>query len=134
MSRADEIQALQTLLIRRRDQLKRALNGDLSAMRQLRESGDEADWAASASQGEISSRLAQVESRELGLIERALERIRVGDYGVCEMTGKPIPMARLKALPYATLCVEAQRELELHGGLEEWRRRKEDPSWEEEEE
>ena len=31
------------------------------------------------------------------------------------MTGRPIPLARLRALPYATVCVEVQRELERLG-------------------
>jgi RNA polymerase-binding transcription factor len=38
-------------------------------------------------------------------IERALERIDVGTYGVCERCGKPIPKTRIKALPYADLCI-----------------------------
>jgi DnaK suppressor protein len=38
-------------------------------------------------------------------IDRALARIDAGSYGTCEQCGQPIPKARLKALPYATLCV-----------------------------
>ncbi len=38
-------------------------------------------------------------------IDRALRKIDVGTYGVCERCAKPIPRARLKALPYAALCV-----------------------------
>ncbi len=38
-------------------------------------------------------------------IDRALAKIDVGNYGVCEQCGQPIPPARLKALPYAALCV-----------------------------
>ncbi len=38
-------------------------------------------------------------------IDRALARIDAGTYGTCEQCGQPIPKARLKALPYATLCV-----------------------------
>jgi RNA polymerase-binding protein DksA len=39
-------------------------------------------------------------------IERALGRIDAGTYGVCERCGKPIPKARIKALPYADLCID----------------------------
>jgi DnaK suppressor protein len=39
-------------------------------------------------------------------IERALERIDAGTYGVCERCGKTIPKARIKALPYADLCID----------------------------
>ncbi len=41
----------------------------------------------------------------LGKIEKALSRMDEGTYGVCERCGKPIEKARLKALPYATLCI-----------------------------
>ena len=38
-------------------------------------------------------------------IDRAIAKIDTGTYGVCERCGNPIPKARLKALPYAALCV-----------------------------
>ncbi len=41
----------------------------------------------------------------LGKVERALDRIEKGEYGICESCGEPIPVARLEVLPYATLCV-----------------------------
>jgi DnaK suppressor protein len=87
-------------------------------LKELREqsSGDLVDHALDAAQDEISSQLAEVESRELAQIDNALEQIRNNTYGICEVTGKPIPLARLQALPYATMCIEAQRELEKNGG------------------
>jgi DnaK suppressor protein len=106
------IEKMREILIKRRDALRKALAGDLSMLRELQQSGDEMDAALDAAQDELVSRLAEVESRELAQIENALERIRAGSYGICEMTGKPIPAARLQALPYATLCIEAQREVE----------------------
>ncbi len=39
-------------------------------------------------------------------IEKALERMDEGTYGICERCGKPIEKARLKALPYANLCIK----------------------------
>jgi DnaK suppressor protein len=48
-------------------------------------------------------------------IEIALERIREGHYGICEGCGCTIPIARLNALPYATLCIKCQRESEREG-------------------
>jgi DnaK suppressor protein len=38
-------------------------------------------------------------------VDRALAKMDAGTYGVCERCGQPIPKARLKALPYASLCV-----------------------------
>ena len=49
----------------------------------------------------------QENARELlGKVEKALKRMSDGTYGICEATGKPIPLARLEALPYATTVVE----------------------------
>ncbi|RJR15221.1 hypothetical protein C4579_02840 [Candidatus Microgenomates bacterium] len=45
-------------------------------------------------------------------INKALEKINQGKYGLCESCGKPIEIARLKAVPTATLCMtcEAKRQ------------------------
>lgn len=117
MGRKEAILKLRQVLLRRRDALRRALAGDLNSLAELREqsTGDVIDAALDSAQDEISSQLAEVESRELALIENALERMRAGTYGLCEVTGKPIPLARLQALPYATMCIEAQREVEKRG-------------------
>ena len=39
-------------------------------------------------------------------IDRALKRMDDGTYGICEVCGKPIEKARIKALPYVDLCIE----------------------------
>src|SRR5207253_9235272 len=44
--------------------------------------------------------------QELAQVDRALERIQHGTYGLSEVSGKPIPIERLEALPYATTLVE----------------------------
>ncbi len=43
---------------------------------------------------------------ELTQINRALERIQQGTYGLSEVSGKPIPIERLEALPFATTLVD----------------------------
>ena len=45
-------------------------------------------------------------------IDQALKRIEVGTYGVCELSGKPIPRARLEAIPFARFTVQCQSQLE----------------------
>jgi RNA polymerase-binding transcription factor DksA len=50
-------------------------------------------------------------------IEEALKRIERKTYGVCELTGKPIPRARLEAIPWTRFTVEAQAQLEREGAL-----------------
>jgi RNA polymerase-binding transcription factor len=42
----------------------------------------------------------------LAKIEKALGRLEDGTYGICERCGKPIEEARLRALPYASLCIK----------------------------
>jgi DnaK suppressor protein len=117
MSRKDAILNMRQVLIKRRDALRNALAGDLSLLKELRAqtSGDMVDAALDSVQDEISSQLAEVESRELTRIEYALERMRNGHFGVCEGCGTAIPMARLNALPYATCCIKCQREMESQG-------------------
>jgi RNA polymerase-binding transcription factor DksA len=50
-------------------------------------------------------------------IEEALKRIEKNTYGVCELTQKPIPKARLDAIPWTRFTVEAQAQLEREGAL-----------------
>ncbi|MEN6458299.1 MAG: TraR/DksA family transcriptional regulator [Thermoguttaceae bacterium] len=118
MSRKDAILSMHQILIKRRDALRKALAGDLSLLKELRAqtSSDMVDAALDSVQDEISSQLAEVESRELSRIEYALERMREGQFGLCEGCGTNIPMARLNALPYATHCIKCQREAERQGG------------------
>jgi DnaK suppressor protein len=73
------------------------------------------DAAYDSAQDEISSQLAEVESRELASIENALDRMKSGQYGLCEVCNCRIPMARLNALPYATMCIGCQRDVERTG-------------------
>lgn len=117
MSRKDAILNMRKVLVKRRDALRKALAGDLSLLRELKAqaSGDVVDAALDSVQDEISSQLAEVESRELARIEYALERMHGGQFGLCEGCGTNIPMARLNALPYATFCIKCQREAERQG-------------------
>ena len=117
MARKEAVPNLRQSLVRRRDALRQALAGDLSSLKELRQqtSGDMLDAAMDTAQDEINSQMAEVESRELSHIEVALERMRDGNYGLCEGCGEGIPMARLQALPYATMCIQCQREAEKSG-------------------
>ncbi len=125
MARKEAVENMREILITRRDALRKALAGDLSALKDLREQsgGDVVDFALDSAQDEISSQLAQVESRELANIETALERMKEGTYGLCEGCGNSIPLVRLQALPYATCCINCQQELEkagLSGAPADW--------------
>ena len=57
----------------------------------------------------------EVTSKEFGIlrqIERALDKIEDGTYGICDVTGEDIPIPRLEAVPYATMTVKAQEKFE----------------------
>jgi RNA polymerase-binding transcription factor DksA len=54
-------------------------------------------------------------------IEEALKRIEKKTYGICELTGKPIPRSRLDVIPWTRFTVEAQSQLEREGALRQRR-------------
>ena len=96
---------MRQVLLKRRDALRKVLAGDSSLLRELREqsSGDVVDFAQDSAHDEISSQLAEVESRELASVEAALEKMRNGSYGKCEGCSEDIPLVRLQALPVRDL-------------------------------
>jgi DnaK suppressor protein len=115
MARKEALNKLRDVLLTRREALKRALDGDLSMLQSLtQEGGDVMDAAMDTAQDEISSQLVEVESRELSQIEEALTRFKDGGYGDCDICNKPIPIARLQAVPYAVTCIECARTQESH--------------------
>ncbi len=60
----------------------------------------------------ISLEVTGKEYEILRHVERALEKIEDNTYGICDVTGKDIPKARLEAVPYANMTVEAQDKME----------------------
>jgi|CXWL01.1.fsa_nt_gi DnaK suppressor protein len=117
MTRKETFVKLYRSLMDKRSSLLRKINEDLSLTHSLDEgAGDEADLAMDTEQHEIHSQLAAFESRELHQIEEAILQIRRGTYGTCEACHDPIPITRLNALPFTTLCIQCQREEELSGG------------------
>jgi len=107
MTRKQLIGRIETILLRRRD----ALRVDSVV-------GDPVDVALDTEYAEINSELAETEGRELAQIERALEQLREGRYGVCEGCGRKIPLARLQAVPHATMCIQCRRLTEEGGRAE----------------
>ncbi|MGO9600247.1 MAG: TraR/DksA family transcriptional regulator [Isosphaeraceae bacterium] len=117
MARKDALLRLTTRLMARRDALRKAISGDLDSFRKFSavSVGDNVDAAVDSANDEISSQLVEIESRELGQIEHALQRIAAGVYGRCEFCSGKISEARLNALPYTNSCIDCQRENERMG-------------------
>jgi DnaK suppressor protein len=108
----------------RRAELRKRLGGEIEDLRNYKatdQTGDSADAAFDSGSEELASQLAEIESRELSQIERALVKMKQGTYGVCEGCQCKIPVARLNALPYSTTCVKCQREMEVSGDWDETR-------------
>lgn len=68
-----------------------------------------ADQGTDSFEQEMTLGLMENEGEELKEIEEAFNRIKENRYGVCEGCYKPIPKARLQAIPYARLCVPCKK-------------------------
>jgi RNA polymerase-binding transcription factor DksA len=82
-------------------------SGDLSSY-----GNHQADAGTDTFDRDFALSLVSSEQDALVEIEEAIQRIKTGSYGICEVTGKPIPAARLTAVPFARYSVEGQKEYE----------------------
>lgn len=109
------------------EQFKKILEGlRLEMTRQVREESEDlksgkdvkgysqhqADEGTDDFDRNLSLQLTDKEIRVLRQIDRALEKITEGTYGVCDISGEEIPIKRLEAIPYANMTVAAQEKYE----------------------
>ena len=73
---------------------------------------DAADIGSKNFERDMAYSLLSNEQAILEEVDAAIERMRDGTYGVCEITGKPIPESRLVAIPWARCTIEGQRQKE----------------------
>ena len=113
-----DLKHFKTLLLQRREEVSaeaRTLE-DASRDKEIQgTSGDRstysmhmADHGTDAMEREKSMLLAQREVDYVDDIDEALQRIEDGNYGICRVTGKDIPKARLEAVPTTSLSVEGK--------------------------
>ena len=127
MPRNEALIRLHKTLLGRRTELRKRLGIELADLAFGKaKGGDAADAAFDASGEEMASQMAELESKELMQVERALKRLKQGTYGQCETCSTKILIARLNALPYSTLCIKCQRENERDGG---WMADRGDEDW-----
>jgi len=107
-------------LLQLRDAMVDSMAGVAQGTLRSRAEGSEA-WAFGMHQADAGSdaydrdfalSLLSQEQDALYEIDEALKRIELRTYGKCEMSGKPIPRARLEAIPFARFTVECQSQLE----------------------
>lgn len=116
MARKDALLRLHEKLREKRDELRASLNQEMELGQRPRDVGDVGDDAVNDNEKELNSQLMAFESRELAQIERAIEMIRAGRFGDCELCQKKIPITRLNALPFTPFCVKCQEKVEEAGG------------------
>jgi RNA polymerase-binding protein DksA len=92
------------------DHLEHDLREDLADTQST--PGDVADHGSGELNQHISVTLMENDRIEMERIEQAIERIQSGKYGQCDICHKTIPMARLKAIPWTTRCINCQSRLE----------------------
>ena len=118
---AIDVDHFRDLLLEERKRVQSALDNihEENAGTLTDESGEEtaydnhlADTATITYERELDYTLEDNEERLLAEIEGALKRIDEGTYGTCTNRGEQIPVERLEALPWATLCIDCQREQE----------------------
>lgn len=84
-----------------------ALKVELNALGNEDEIDDTLDMAELQIDNTVDQSILHQLEMEMREINAALERVREGDYGICEKTGKPIPIERLKANPLARTLIDA---------------------------
>ena len=73
---------------------------------------DSGDMSQSLFTREVDATVEQTMEKRLQYVDRALQKVEEGTYGICDDTGEPIPRGRLEAMPEAIYTVEAQQRRE----------------------
>ena len=112
-----------TRLMELRDQLLAQMNGlaKESAQEMAGYSLHMADSGTDNFDRDFALSLLSADQDSVYEIEEALKRIEKKTFGICELTAKPIPKARLEAIPWTRFTVEAQAQLERDGALRQRR-------------
>ncbi|HVR69433.1 MAG TPA: TraR/DksA family transcriptional regulator [Vicinamibacteria bacterium] len=99
---------MQMLEDRRRDihDRLRSLRETLPA--QVAEVKDAEEQSVHSFAQDVELALMEMKSETLGQIDEAIRRLEAGTYGTCAQCGREIAEARLKALPFASLCRDCQ--------------------------
>lgn len=112
-------EALHQMLMGKRQEIMKEIEGNLGQsltedqQRRLESARDVGDQALMDLDRELGISLMEMRNRRRQSIDEALNRLRDGTYGMCAECGVEISEKRLKAVPFAKLCVECQSRAEL---------------------
>ncbi len=103
----EEMKMFEQELLARKEQILNNLNDSSKKLEMMRnqEPKDEGDFAILSLQTDIDSRILESQREELKEIEVALDKIKKGTYGICEMCEEPIGIERLRVKNFARFCI-----------------------------
>ncbi len=106
-----DAEAYRALLLELKDKLVRDVRMNQEASNEGPDGDvlDTADQASDSYDRDLANSLSEAERGRLASVEEALKRVDEGRYGLCSHCAKPIPLARLRVLPFARLCVPCQQ-------------------------
>ncbi|MCF6206770.1 MAG: RNA polymerase-binding protein DksA [Sulfurovum sp.] len=103
----EELEMFKNKLLDRRAQIEKNLTSTTLELKEMRdlELNDEGDYAAASAETMVDSAIMEQQRKELAEIDLALDKIKNGTYGICEMCEEPIGKARLEVKPFARFCI-----------------------------
>ncbi|BCD68093.1 RNA polymerase-binding protein DksA [Nitratiruptor sp. YY09-18] len=115
-----DLKYFEKLLLERKEQILKNISSADSEIENLKDSeiNDEIDFANICTDNMIEFAIKSQQIQELKEIEEALQKIKNGDYGICEMCGEPIKPLRLKIKPYAKYCIICREVIEKDKNVE----------------
>ncbi len=117
MMTREEVIFLRNMLVDKRNTILERVKRLAAAWQELEQPETEMEEEAQkASIAKPYDKLDENRKAEIEQIDLALIKLSVGDYGICESCGDDIAPNRLRAIPWARLCVECARDLEKHHG------------------
>lgn len=113
-ARRPSMKELRRRLVSEREKILTLYQEDVHAAREIQEEGTEdfEELATMDVDRELLLALSESERERIQEIDDALQRMDEGTYGICQQSGRPIDLARLREIPWARYCVEHQKMVE----------------------
>jgi DnaK suppressor protein len=126
----ESLEQFKKVLLDRREQLAASVKSHAMELPETGldgSAGDSSDHAAADFTTEMFGALLERQAGTLEEVEHALQKIKSGEFGICEMCDVAIASKRLKALPWAKYCLECQTKADRIGAIK--RQIAEDTEW-----